>query len=451
MENTRREFLRLFGGAAFGAGFWSSEGFCDALYEESPDRNLFCPSIDWHKIRNKFFTLPSEYTYMNNSTLGPTLKPVAKRIASVQNLFSRGCYVDEFVYEVVLRLAPIHEKLRQLINGYDDGSGKGRCIGLVDSVTEGMSLIANGLSFKAGDVILTTDHEHTGGFTMWELQRDRYGAQLVQIPLIIPGQPEDEWKAGLLERFETALKSNDVKVLSFSWITTSTGHVLPAKELCKLASSYGAISVIDAAQAFAVLPIDITELNCDFLVGNGHKYLCGPVGSGFICVHPRMLEDVSAFWPTVVDENYYHPENPAINSPHRKCGMRAWTAVLPLDEALSFYERLGPQRVRERLLATGQILRDWLSQHAKYFELVTPAAEDISCVMTCFKAKLLASEEVYKILRDEYQIHVKHSTEGNADTVRISPHYYTTADEISRLISALSEIAGMGALRTSGT
>lgn len=443
MENTRREFLRLFGGAAFSAGFLSSGDSCEAPYGESPDWDLSGIPATWKEIRDRFFTLSSDYIYMNNSTLGPTLKPVAKRIAAVRNIFSKGCYLDEFVYEIILRLAPLRERLRRLINGYDDGSGKGRCIGLVDSVTEGMSLVANGLSFRAGDVILTTDHEHTGGFTMWELQRDRYGAQIVQIPLIIPGQPEGEWKAGLLQRFEAALKLNDVKVLSFSWITTSTGHVLPAKEICELASSYGAISVIDAAQAFAVLPMDVTELGCDFLVANGHKYLCGPVGSGFICIHPRMLEDVSAFWPTVVDDNYYHPGNPAIHSPHRKGGVMAYTTVLPLDNGLSFYERLGSRRVHKRLLAIGRNLRNWLSLYPNHFEVVTPAAEDLSCVMTCFKAKNLPSEEVYRILRDKYRIHVKHSTEGDADTVRISPHYYTTAGEISRLTSALSDIAGM--------
>ena len=61
----------------------------------------------------------------------------------------------------------------------------GKYVGMVSSVTEGMSLVANGLDISAGDAILTTDHEHTGGFTMWELQRDRYGATLLEVPLLV--------------------------------------------------------------------------------------------------------------------------------------------------------------------------------------------------------------------------------------------------------------------------
>ena len=293
MRQSRREFLKLFGGMVLSNGLGASEGFCDPLLQEFISPSLTTPKVDWNSIRGKLFSLSPDYVYMNNSTLGTTLKPVQRKIAAVQDVFSKGCYLSEFLQQVVFAMGPLREKIRRVINAHDDGSSTGRYIGLVDSVTDGMSLIANGLTFEAGDAILTTDHEHTGGYTMWELQRDRYRSKLVQIPLLIPGQPEDEWKASLLERFEKAFQKHEPKVLSFSWITTSTGHILPAKELCELASRYGAISVIDGAQAFGILPMDVTELDCDFLVCNGHKYLCGPVGTGFISVHPRRLEAVS--------------------------------------------------------------------------------------------------------------------------------------------------------------
>jgi isopenicillin-N epimerase len=321
MEQDRRDFLKSFGKITAGIGLTSFAGGFPFSTGEGAAVSVSHDRGFWEIVRKQFFSLSHDSIYMNNSTFGPTLKPVERRMREVQNIFSKGCHLDAFVSEVLVHVSPMREKFRQLVNGYDDGSMKGRYIGNVDSVTEGMSLVANGITFRSGDTILITDHEHTGGRTMWELQQDRSGAQLIEIPLVIDGESEEVWKENLLNRFETALNQYRVKVMSFSWVTTSTGHVLPAKELCALARQKGAISVIDAAQAFAVLPIDVIDLDCDYFVVNGHKYLCGPIGSGFVVVHPRQLENLSSFWPTVVDENYYHPEDPARHSPHRKGGV----------------------------------------------------------------------------------------------------------------------------------
>ena len=137
---------------------------------------------------------------MNNSTMGATLKPVSDRMAEVQKLFSDGCTLDRFFEEVVSALPTLRDKMRELVNadvyspfypGADPTPGK--AVGNVDSVTEGMSFVANGLKFQPDDVILTTDHEHSGGRTMWELQRDRYGATWGTFELI----HEDDTEADL--------------------------------------------------------------------------------------------------------------------------------------------------------------------------------------------------------------------------------------------------------------
>ncbi len=443
MEQNRRDFLKFFGKITAGIGLTSLGGGFPLSRGEGAMTSADRGWNFWERVRERHFSLSYDSIYMNNSTFGPTLKPVQNRMREVQKIFSEGCNLDIFVSDVLMYLSPMREKFRQLVNGYDDGSMKGRYIGNVDSVTEGMSLIANGITFRSGDTILITDHEHTGGRTMWELQRDRYGAQLIEIPLVVDGEPEEVWKENLLNRFETALNQYPVKVMSFSLVTTSTGHILPAKELCALARQKGAISVIDAAQAFAVLPLDIMDLDCDYFVVNGHKYLCGPIGSGFVVVHPSQIESLSSFWPTVVDENYYHPENLARHYPHRKGGVVSYTNLLPLYEALSFYENLGVQKVYDRLFLIGQSLRTALSMFPDYFDLVTPMNPELSCVMTCFRIKNMDSQEVYEILKDQYSIHVKCATEGGANAVRIAPHYYNTQDEFNRLGLALSDIAGI--------
>jgi selenocysteine lyase/cysteine desulfurase len=470
MEQSRRDFLKVVGKVTAGLGLTSLTGVQTPL-TSGVRKASACSSgpVNWQDIRDNYFNLSRDYIYMNNSTMGPTLVPVSDRMAEVQKIFSAGCTLDKFSdfsdpNSILLQLSKVRTTMGSVVNTASTR------IGMVDSVTEGMCLVANGLTFGRDDVIFITDHEHTGGRTMWEIQRDRYKAKLVQVPLLVDGVPEIHWKSDFLERFEDAIKYADgtPKVLSFPWITTSTGHVLPAKELCDLAIKYKMISVIDGAQAFTILPIDFTAVGCDFLVVNGHKYLCGPIGSGFVCVSPRVTslpsEGVAFFWPTVTDENYYQPTSSRYWNPQRKSGITPYTNVLPLYEALSFYQDLGgpppaqpgqnigPQAVYDRLLQIGRWLRAGLSarKYAGKFELITPISSDISCVMTCFRIAGIPSETVYSTLKDQYGIQVKHSTEGfpaNPDTkvvngaVRISPHYYNTSEEFNKLAIALCEIA----------
>jgi len=447
---SRREFIAASGKGIVGAAIASM------LAANTTGCNSKAAAYDsgmWETVRHNDFTLNDGYIYVNNSTLGTTLRAVQERMAEVNHIFTQGCYLDRFVGEIIRALPPILDSFVTLVNGHVDPATKGRYAGFVSSVTEGMSLIANGLTFSTGDVIITTDHEHKGAITMWRLQADRFGARLIQVPLLGPMDSETSWRESLVERFRQTCRNAEgqVRVVSFPVITCSTGHLLPVRELCAVARSFGAISVVDAAQAFAVVPLDVQAFDCDALVVNGHKYLCGPVGSGFVTVHPRLIATLDSFWPTIVDDNYYHPENPQRHYPYRKGGVWAYTNILPLADALAQVFRLGMQTITSRMSEIGNRIRGSLVAYPDRFELITPMDPSSSSLMTCFRIRGIPSETVYGILRDRYAIHCKHATEGfTADAsgtvngaVRLSPHYYVSEAELSKITGALYEIAGI--------
>lgn len=450
-QYSRREFLETTGKGLVGATMAS------LLAANLPGCGSWADAADpgfWESVRARDFTLNPDYLYLNNSTLGTTLRAVQERMAQVNRIFAAGCYLDTFLSQIILVQPQILASFITLVNGHVDPATPGRYAGFVASVTEGMSLIANGLTFSAGDVIITTDHEHTGASTMWQLQADRYGARVLQVPLLDPLDSEGSWRENLVERFRRACQTagGAVRVVSFPVITCSTGHLLPVRELCGVARGFGASSVVDAAQAFTVVPLDVQAFDCDALVANGHKYLCGPVGSGFVTVHPRLLATLSSFWPSIVDTNYYNPGNPQRHFPHRKGGVQAYTNILPLAEALAQVARLGMETIASRLAEIGGRLRAALAAYPDRFELITPRDPASGIVMTCFRIRGLASQTVYERLRDQYAIHCRHATEGfPADAagtvngaVRLSPHYYLTEAELSRTLGALYALAGMG-------
>jgi len=398
----------------------------------------------WEIIRKEEFDLSKEYVYMNNSTLGVTLNRVWNRMAEVSTYFSQGLSIDLFVKAIVPKLQQLQDNVKRILTNNSPQEKNLLEVGFINSATEGMSLVANGLTFKEGDTILITDHEHDGAEWPWQLQWKRYKAKVIKIPLVKNDEEGEQWKEGLIQRFRNACKENPVKVISFPWITTSTGHILPVKELVALAKEYDAYSVVDAAQAWAVLPINFPDVDSDFLVMNGHKYLCGPIGSGFLIVNERMLKPEGKFWGTVVDKYTLKINDLPFSqtAPYYKGGVAPYTNILPLKDALDFYQETGPGEIYERLLKIGQWLREGLSRYPDKFELVTPVEPEFSCIMTCFKVKGIDSDTVFQKLRDS-GIQVKYATEGGADDVRISAHYYNTEKEFNALVDNLCAIASV--------
>jgi isopenicillin-N epimerase len=388
---------------------------------------------DWARIREREFSLNPDYVYMNNSTFGATLNKVAWRAQQVAGMFSQGCRLEQFFEDILGALPEIKRNIASLVK-----AGQTAEVGIVNSATEALSLIASGLSFRAKDIILLTDHEHTGNETMWQLQADRFRAKVQKISLVRNGETDDQWKAGLIERFSAALSDGAVKVLSIPWCTTSTGHILPARELCALARRNGAIAVIDATQVFAVQPLDFADIGCDFLVMNGHKYLGGPIGSGFIVARQERVAQPD-FFPTIVDTNVYGGRG---YHPCSKGGIMPYTSVLPVTDAIEFYRELQPEQVHARLRAIGQWLRAGLAKETKRIRLLTPLDEKYSCIMTSFVVKNMASDMVVRKLLDE-RIVVKEATEGGTTCIRISPHYWNTERELDRLVSVLSKVTGV--------
>ena len=209
MEQNRRELLKLCGAVGAGIGLSNFAGVSNSEAIDYFTADFVSGgSTDWGLIRKESFSIPfyrrpGDYVYMNNSTLGVTLKPVLRRMNDVQQIFSQGCDIDQFFSGILANLRPMRSKMGDLINAPSrqlelpyppyEVTDYSRNIGNVDSVNEGMSLVADEITFREGDVILITNHERSGGRTMWELQRDRYGAKLIEIPLMVKHESERDW------------------------------------------------------------------------------------------------------------------------------------------------------------------------------------------------------------------------------------------------------------------
>src|SRR3970282_1792948 len=169
-------------------------------------------------------------------------------------------------------------------------------IALGRNATEGLNYVANGLDLAPGDEVLTTDEEHPSAINRWLLKAKRYGIVVKQVALPKPPQS----KAQILDLFDQA-RTSRTRVVMASHVTSTTGCVLPARELCAWAKEHGLLSLIDGAHAIGMIPINVKEIGCDFYVSSPHKWLLAPKGCGLLYVR---AEGCDRLWATIATRGW---------------------------------------------------------------------------------------------------------------------------------------------------
>src|ERR1700692_1062566 len=212
-----------------------------------PDRALFDKNEEayWAEMRKQFL-IPADEIYLNNGTVGSSPAPVLRAIFDGYNETEKMAQSDPEDYPIWGYAAwnEFRDPLAAFVGCKRDE------IALLRNATEANSYIANGVDLKAGDEVLITDQEHPGGEHPWDLRVKRYGIVIKKITLPKP-VPD---AATVLNLFSEAITPR-TRVIFFSHITTVTGVVLPAKELCALARSKGILSAVDGAHVVGMMAL----------------------------------------------------------------------------------------------------------------------------------------------------------------------------------------------------
>ncbi|MGB0851178.1 MAG: aminotransferase class V-fold PLP-dependent enzyme, partial [Bacteroidia bacterium] len=223
---------------------------------------------NWDEIRRQF-SLRDNFAHLNTSSQGPSPTVVVNNIIdTLKNEETRATYNHAIVKQT-------REKISSLLNTNSDQ------IAITRNTTEGMNIVARSLALQKGDEVIMSKDEHIGGAAIWIALEKELGIRVVLIDLDYSGK--DNLK--ILKKSLT----NKTKVVMLSHITCTTGMILPAKKIVKLCRENRIISVIDGAQAFGAIPIDLGDINPDFYVTSGHKWLFGPKGTGVLFMNRKFL------------------------------------------------------------------------------------------------------------------------------------------------------------------
>ena len=157
------------------------------------------------------------------------------------------------------------------------------------NTTEAINMVAQTwarVNLKQGDVVVLTEMEHHSNLVPWQILAAELNLKLEFIPVTEDGRLD-------LVEYQSLLQL-EPRLVAFSHMSNVLGTVNPAKEIIESAHEIGAVTLVDAAQSVPHLPVDVSDLDADFLAFSGHK-MCGPTGIGVLYGKTELLKSMPPF------------------------------------------------------------------------------------------------------------------------------------------------------------
>jgi cysteine desulfurase/selenocysteine lyase len=325
------------------------------------------------------------------------------------------------------------------------GAKKPEEIVFTRNTTEGINLLAHSLDLNKGNAILTSDREHNSNLLPWQLLKERKGIE----HRIVRSREDYTFD---LEAFKKAMDRN-VKLVSVVWTSNIDGYTLPVREIIKTAHDYGALVLLDGAQAVPHLKTDVRKLNADFLAFSGHKML-GPTGTGVLYGKHELLERLQPFMVGGETVEFTTYETHKFLKPPEKfeAGLQDYAGMIGLGEAARYLERLGHENIEKHERELGMLISQKLSEIPN-LQKVGVQSPELNGGIISFNIKGLKYHDVSLMLDRNHGIMIRsgqhcchswfsgHGIEGSA---RASLYLYNTQEEAELFAEAVKKIAKLG-------
>lgn len=299
---------------------------------------------------------------------------------------------------------------------------------LANSASYGLHLVANGLDLRPGDEVVVAANDFPSDILPWLLQRERG----VVVRMVEPA-------AGVLTPDEVAAALTPrTRVVCLTWVHSFSGRVIDLAGIGEACRERGVWFVVNGSQAVGVRPLDVSGLPVDALVSAGFKWLCGPYGTGVCWLRPELaaaLRPAKLYWLSALTaEDLASPSLdlesivPRREGRHDVFGTANFFNFVPLAAAVELLLELGVDEVAGYV--DGLVTRLIEGVDRDRYELVSD--ETVPSSLVVVRPLREAAGEVVERLTGA-GVHVA-QRRGN---IRLSPHLYSTADEIDRALGLL--------------
>ncbi len=346
----------------------------------------------------------------------------------------------------------IHALAEEATAAYEDARAKiARFIGAASpreivytrNTTESINLVAYTWArrnLQEGDVILLTEMEHHSNLIPWQILAAEKGLRLEFIPVTEEALLD-------LEAYHRLLERHRPKLVSFTHMSNVLGTVNPAKEIIAAAHAVGAVTLVDGAQSVPHLPVDVGELQADFLAFSAHK-MCGPTGVGALYGRMELLEAMPPFLGGGEMIKKVELRSFRTNEvPHKfEAGTPAIAEAVGFGVAVDYLASLGMEAVaaHEREIIAYALER---LEEVPGLKVFGPSAEHKGAVASFTFQGIHPHDIAYELDREGIAVRAGHHCAMPLHnkfhipaTTRASFYIYNTREEVDKLVETLYKV-----------
>lgn len=367
------------------------------------------------------FPIDTSIVYLNHAAVAPWPRRSAQAVEKFarENMHFGATHYERWLkQETELRV-----QLAKLI-----GLSSPENIALQKNTSEGLSVIAYGLSWHPGDEVVISDQEFPSNRIVWESLRNQ-GVTIKAVSLAVD-DPEAEIIAAL---------SPQTRLLSVSSVQYSSGLKLNLARLGTVCQDKGVLFCVDAIQSLGACPFDIAACQADFVVADGHKWMLGPEGIALFYVNPSIRDQLSLHeygWHMVEHVgDYTRKDWKAANTARRfECGSPNMLGAIALSASLSLLLETGLSEVHSRLEERLNYLFAELRKIPGMHFLTPDDPARRAGILTFYNTRV-STDTLFSALKAQGIV-----CAPRGGGIRFSPHFYTPIDVLDRAINAVARI-----------
>ena len=375
--------------------------------------------MSMNKSLRALFPVTERFVYLNHAAISPPPQPTIEAVAAqTRDVAENGSlHYRSWV--------AVRERARKLAAGMI--GARPHQVAFVRNTSDGLSTIANGLRWKAGDNIVTFRQEFPSNIYPWLRLRDAYNVE-------VRFCEERDGRVDLDELIR--LIDDHTRVVAISHVQYASGFRADLERLGRAARSHDALLVVDVIQAMGALPISVEAELIDAAAGACHKWLLTPEGVGLLYLsdHAReRIEPTLVGWMSVPDPEEYSnfEQGWARGTLAWETGTAPTALIHGLEASLRLLTETGIERIASHLLE----LTDYLCERLGHlgYKVISSRRDSEKSQIVCIHPKDgWTPTTLYAHLKKRDIIVAPRGTR-----LRIAPHLYNTREDIDALIDAL--------------